>query len=114
MRCVWRAAIASLCIFAVPAAPALPETFRWASDADLLSLDPYASQATFQASFLANIYEPLVARDESLRLVPALATEWKAVAADAWRFTLRRGVRFADGSPFSADDVVFSFARVRA
>jgi peptide/nickel transport system substrate-binding protein len=90
------------------------KTFRWASDADVASLDPYSRLETFQASFLANIYEPLVRRDPELRLEPALATSWTQEAPLVWRFHLRRGVKFQDGSPFTADDVVFSFHRATA
>ncbi len=87
-------------------------TLRWAHDQDLFSLDPYARQETFLLSFLANIYEPLVRRGRDLQLEPALAVRWFEVAPDRWHFELRRGVRFQDGTPFTADDVVFSFARV--
>jgi peptide/nickel transport system substrate-binding protein len=95
----------------VMAAPAGAKTFRWANEADVDSLDPYVRQETFLLSFDSNIYEPLVRRDRNLRLEPALATRWSQPALDVWRFTLRRGVAFQDGTPFGADDVLFSFER---
>jgi peptide/nickel transport system substrate-binding protein len=95
------------------AAPCAAATFRWASDGDLHTLDPYAQRERFQQSFLANIYEPLVRRGATLAPEPALATSWSQVAPRVWRFDLRRDVRFQDGTPFTADDVVFSFARVQ-
>ena len=95
----------------VMAAPAGAKTFRWASEADVDSLDPYARQEIFLLSFDSNIYEPLVRRDRNMRLEPALATAWSQPALDVWRFTLRRGVTFQDGTPFGADDVLFSYAR---
>jgi peptide/nickel transport system substrate-binding protein len=94
------------------AGAAQARTFRWANDGDTNSLDPYAREETFLLSFDSNIYEPLVRRGRTLKVEPALATAWKQIAPDVWRFTLRRGVHFQDGSAFGADDVVFSYARV--
>lgn len=88
-------------------------TFRWSNDRDVFSLDPYARQEVFLLSFDSTIYEPLVRRGRGFGLEPALATQWSQMAPDRWRFTLRRGVRFHDGTPFTSDDVVFSFARAR-
>ncbi|MBV9860521.1 MAG: ABC transporter substrate-binding protein [Alphaproteobacteria bacterium] len=86
-------------------------TFRWANDGDPNSMDPYARQETFLLSFDMNMYEPLVRRDDKLALEPGLATGWKAIDPTTWRFTLRQGVRFHDGTPFTSDDVVFSWGR---
>ncbi|HEY3920436.1 MAG TPA: ABC transporter substrate-binding protein [Stellaceae bacterium] len=102
---------AAVLLFALPAAA---KTLRWSSDLDVFSLDPYARQETFLLSFDSNIYEPLVRRGRDLRLEPALATRWEQAAPDRWRFELRHGVRFQNGAPFTAADVVFSFARARA
>jgi len=88
-------------------------TFRWANDGDVSSLDPYTQNEMFQLSFLANIYEPLIRRDRYLKLEPALATSWEQIGGTLWRFHLRDGVHWHDGSRFSADDVVFSVKRVR-
>ena len=48
-----------------------------------------------------------------MKLAPALATSWKNTGPTTWVFSLRRGVRFQDGTPFTADDVVFSYNRAR-
>jgi peptide/nickel transport system substrate-binding protein len=93
--------------------PALAKTLRWSNDGDVNSMDPYARNEVFLISFLGNIYEPLVRRDGNMKIEPSLATSWSQPAANIWRFTLRQGVRFHDGSPFNADDVVFSFERAR-
>ncbi len=95
------------------AQPASANVFRWANDGDVNSMDPYTRQETFLLTFNANIYEPLIRRDRNLGLEPALALRWEQVEPTVWRFHLRQGVRFSDGTPFSADDVVFSIARAR-
>jgi peptide/nickel transport system substrate-binding protein len=112
MKQVFRAAVLAAVVAAGVAAPASAKTFRWANDGDANSMDPYARQETFLLSFDSNMYEPLVTRDKNLKLEPALATEWSQPAPDVWRFKLRHGVKFQDGTPFNADDVVFSFERV--
>ena len=104
---------AAVAAFAAVAGAASAATLKWASDGDLSSLDPYARQETFLLSFDGNIYEPLVRRDRNLRLEPALALSWAQTSPTVWRFVLRQGVKFQDGTPFSADDVLFSFGRVR-
>jgi peptide/nickel transport system substrate-binding protein len=95
-------------------APAEAKTFRIADQGDALSMDPHSLNESLQLSFTGNIYEPLVAHDKKLGLVPGLATKWTQVNPTTWRFELRRGVTFHDGTPFTADDVLFSFARAAA
>ena len=51
---------------------------------------------------VCNIYEPLVGRDVNMDPVPKLAVEWEQTAPDRWRFKLREGVKFHDGTPFNA------------
>ena len=89
-------------------------TLRWANDGDVNAMDPATRQETVQLSFLANIYEPLVRRDRDLGLEPALATSWEQASPTVWRFHLRPGVKWQDGSPFTADDVVFTLKRIQA
>ena len=89
------------------------KTFKWAADSDPGSMDPHSRNVASTLSMLSNIYEPLIRRDRDLKLEPALATEWKATSPTAWRFTLRKGVKFHDGSPFGADDVVFTYHRTK-
>jgi len=86
-------------------------TFRWAGSGDVNSLDPYARAETFLLTFTANIYEPLVRRNKELKLEPALAVKWGQVSPTTWYFDLRPNVAFQDGTPMTADDVVFSLNR---
>lgn len=88
-------------------------TLRWAFQGDVLTLDPYAHTESFTSSFLHHLYEPLVRRDANLDFEPALAESWELVEPTRMRFTLRQGVTFHDGSPFTADDVVASIERLR-
>ena len=74
-------------------------------------MDPHSLNESFQLNFTGNIYEPLVGRGKKLELVPLLATSWKPTGPTTWRFELRRDVKFHDGSPFTADDVIFSLER---
>jgi peptide/nickel transport system substrate-binding protein len=99
---------------ALTASTAGAATFRWANDGDVNAMDPATRQETVQLSFLSNIYEPLVRRNRDLGLDPALATSWEQTSPTVWRFHLRSGVKWQDGSPFTADDVVFSLKRIQA
>jgi peptide/nickel transport system substrate-binding protein len=90
------------------------QTLRWANDGDVNSMDPYTRQETLLLAFNSHIYEPLVRRDRNMQVEPALAERWEQPSPTVWRFHLRRGVKFTDGTPFTADDVVFSAARARA
>jgi peptide/nickel transport system substrate-binding protein len=105
------AALTALALALAIAAPAQAATFRFADQGDALSMDPHSLNESLQLSVLGNIYEPLVGRGKNLGLVPALATSWKQTSPTVWRFNLRTGVKFHDGSPFTADDVIFSYQR---
>ena len=94
--------------------PASAATFRWANDGDANSMDPYTRSETFLLTFTQNFYDPLVRRDKDLKVEAALAESWEQPDPTTWRFHLRHGVKFHDGSPFTADDVVFSYQRVIA
>ena len=95
------------------AAAGPPGTFRWASEGDAVSMDPYTRDEIQQLSLTGNIYEPLVQRGPDLDLAPALARSWEQLEPTRWRFHLRPDVRWQDGSKFTADDVLFSLARVQ-
>ncbi len=79
---------------------------------DLDSLDPAARNRLSDFSLLSNFYEPLVVTDANLSPRPALATRWNNPDPQTWVFELRRGVRFHDGRPLRAADVVWSFERL--
>ena len=87
--------------------------FKWANDGDARALDPYTFNETVQNSLLANIYERLVQHSRKLELEPGLAVSWETTDPNVWRFHLRPGVKWQDGTAFTADDAVFSFQRIR-
>jgi len=89
------------------------QTLRFASQGDPQTMDPYSQNESFTNSVNSQVYEYLVNRDKQLNLVPGLATSWEQVSPLKWRFKLRQGVKFHDGTPFSADDVVFSVVRAQ-
>ena len=104
---------AGLCLLAVAAAPAAAKTFRYADQGEVLSMDPYMFNEQLLLNFTGNMYEPLVGRGKDLEPVPQLATDWKQTSPTVWRFNLRKNVKFHDGTPFTADDVLFSYQRAR-
>ena len=106
------AAAASLVAFT--AIPASAQTLRYANQGDLKSLDPYTLRESTTIAHHGHVYEGLTARDKDLQIVPALAESWETPEPTRWRFHLRKGVKFHNGDPFTADDVVFSAERVRA
>lgn len=103
-------ALASVVVLGAQAASA--ETFRWASTTDPQTMDPHAVNAAPVLSFLNNIYEGLVRRNQDMQIEPSLATSWEPLEAEnGWRFHLREGVTFQDGAEFNAEDVLFSYQR---
>ena len=103
------AAVGAALALATFVAPA--QTFKFANQGDALSMDPHSLNESFQLAFTGNVYEPLIGRGKKLEVVPLLATDWKQTAPTVWRFNLRKGVVFHDGTPFTADDVIFSYNR---
>lgn len=86
-------------------------TMRWAGANDILTVDPHAQNHQTTHAFLQQVYESLVRYDEKYQIQGALATKWTRVSPTQVRFELRKGVKFHDGAPFTADDVVFSLTR---
>ncbi len=89
------------------------QTLRWAAQNDILTLDPHSQNHATTSTILLHAYEGLVRYSATYQVEPALATKWTYTSPTQLRFELRKGVKFHDGTPFTADDVVFSFNRIR-
>jgi peptide/nickel transport system substrate-binding protein len=101
-------------IVAVATSPAPAQTLRYANQGTLKSLDPYSLKESTTIAHLGHVYEGLTARDKDLKIIPGLAESWETPEPTRWRFHLRKNVKFHNGDPFTADDVIFSADRVRA
>ncbi len=107
-------AATTVSIVAFAMSPASAQTLRYANQGDLKSLDPYTLNETTTHAHLGQVFEGLTTRDKDLKIIPALAESWETPEPTRWRFHLRKNVKFQNGDPFTADDVVFSADRVRA
>jgi peptide/nickel transport system substrate-binding protein len=87
------------------------QVLRWANQGDPQTMDPHSQNEGLTNAINNHIYEPLIDRGDNLELVPGLAERWTQVNATTWRMFLKKGVKFHDGSDFTADDVVFSIGR---
>ncbi|HWI09884.1 MAG TPA: ABC transporter substrate-binding protein [Burkholderiaceae bacterium] len=107
------AAAAALALSLVGAG-AHAQTLRWSSQGDLQTMDPDSRNEQLTNSLNGQVYETLTGRDKELGIVPMLAVSWQQTGPLQWRVKLRANVKFHDGTPFSADDVVFSAKRAAA
>jgi peptide/nickel transport system substrate-binding protein len=79
--------------------------------ADVTSMDPHFLNLQPNVNISWHVFDALTHVDENARLIPGLALSWRAIDSLTWEFRLRPGVRFHDGSPLTAEDVVFSIER---
>ena len=86
--------------------------FKWASNTDPQTMDPHAVNSAPVLSFLNNIYEGLVRRNQGMAIEGSLAESWEPLEGEnGWRFNLRKDVTFQNGAAFTAEDVMFSYQR---
>jgi peptide/nickel transport system substrate-binding protein len=88
-------------------------TFRWSSQGDITTLDPHANNESFNNSQLGHLYDTLTWRGKDYAMKPGLATSWENVSPTKWIVKLRHGVKFHDGTPLTAEDVIFSHERAK-
>jgi peptide/nickel transport system substrate-binding protein len=88
-------------------------TLTIARPTDAVGLDPKIETTSPGNWVMSNIYENLVKLNTDLEFEPALAESWEQVEPDRWRFYLREGVKFHDGTDFNADAVKFSIERIK-
>ena len=115
----WRSGmcmLAVLCALMLSALPmqAVAQTLRIGMAADVTAIDPHYANIAPNNAVAWHVFDALANVDADTRLVPGLATSWRALDDTTWEFVLRQGVRFHDGSPFDARDVEFSIRRAAA
>lgn len=104
--------LASLALgLALLAPPAAAQDLTVGLGSPITSLDPHYANNSPNKAVARHFFEAMIAFDEKLDLVPALATAWKRTSDTTWEFDLRKDVKFSDGTPLTANDVVVSFER---
>jgi peptide/nickel transport system substrate-binding protein len=116
MKCHWKSLLIITALFSVLAAgtalAANMETFTLGLPADATNLDPHFAVDSMSFAVARHINEPLVTVDgKTKELVPVLAERWEIIDPQTYKFYLRKDVKFHNGEPFTAEDVVFSFTR---
>ena len=101
-------------VIAAAGAPAHAKTLRYATQGDILTLDPHSQSDGLNLGVNLWVYEPLVRADDDFEPAPALAVSWEQVSPLRLRLKMREGVKFQDGSPFTAEDAAFSIKRALA
>jgi len=89
----------------------MAQDIRIGVSAEPTSMDPHFHTLTPNNQIMRHMFEPLVSMDEKQAIKPGLAESWKVVDDTTWEFKLRAGVKFHDGSDFTVDDVIATFAR---
>src|SRR5258708_25573968 len=98
-----------LCIAMAVTGVAPAKNFRWSSQGDVVTQDPHGQDETFTKSINAMIYERLIMPGKDMSPTPWLATSWKTISPTQRVFQLRKEVKFQDGTPMTADHLLFSF-----
>lgn len=103
--------LATVAMFAVLASPLQARDLTVGLQAVVSSMDPHFHNTTQNNSMSRHIFETLVLLDKKMELKPGLALSWKNLGKDTWEVKLRPGVKWHDGSPFTAGDVDFTIKR---
>ena len=103
---------ALLAVIASAAIGVNAQELRIGMSAEVTSMDPHFVNLFPNNNIAEHVFEKLITLDPDSRLIPGLAESWKAINPTTWEFKLRKGVKFHDGSDFTAEDVAFSIDRV--
>jgi peptide/nickel transport system substrate-binding protein len=105
---LFAAALAAACLSATAVSA---QTLRIALASEPTAVDPHYHSLTPNNALARHIFDALVSQDEKQKLYHSLATSWENDGKNRWTFKLREGVKFSNGKPFTAEDVVFTFCR---
>ncbi|CAO3436347.1 ABC transporter, substrate-binding protein (cluster 5, nickel/peptides/opines) [Azospirillum argentinense] len=105
-------AVAALALLAAVPAPARAATLTVGTSAEPSALDPHYHNLGPNTRARKHVFESLVSMDAKMRLQPELAESWRAVDETTWEFKLRKGVKFHDGTEFTAQDFVYTVCRI--
>jgi len=79
-----------------------------AQGVDIKSFDPHVDTSSAALAIFLNVFDHLVARDQNLKFIPGLAESWTTLNDTTWEFKIRQGVKFHDGTSFTANDMKFT------
>jgi len=111
-RTVMFGVAAALALLAAPAMAQVKDTLSVDLAGDAATLDPHVQWDTDSYTIYRNIFDNLLTRDEAGKITGQVATAWKYTSPTVVEFDLRTDIKFHDGSPLTAEDVVFSIKRV--
>jgi peptide/nickel transport system substrate-binding protein len=100
------------CLAACLALPARGQNLTIGTSTEFSSVDPHYHNLAPNFSATRHIFDALIFTDERQALKPGLATSWRAISPTAWELKLRKGVKFHDGSEFTAQDVLYTIDRI--
>ncbi|MGV3628755.1 MAG: ABC transporter substrate-binding protein [Betaproteobacteria bacterium] len=102
---------AAFCVFLLTPINIAAAELRIGLSGEVTSLDPHLLASQPNLTVGRHVFESLTDVDPQTKLIPGLAESWRAIDATTWEFKLRRGVKFHDGSDFTAEDAAFSMQR---
>jgi len=80
---------------------------------ETVNIDPAVAATGPDYQFIALVYDKLIDVDQKMKMHPRLAVSWTTTDGKTWTFKLREGVVFHDGKPFTADDVIYTYNRLK-
>ncbi|KAA0676169.1 ABC transporter substrate-binding protein [Roseomonas genomospecies 6] len=104
--------LAALALLAAVPAPSQAATLTVGTSAEPSALDPHYHNLGPNTRARKHVFESLVSMDAKMRLQPELAESWRAVDETTWEFKLRKGVKFHDGTEFTAQDFIYTACRI--
>ena len=96
---------------ALSVAPSMAQELTIGRGNEPQSIDPQFSRTGPNQMTALHMFDRLTTTDKNVRVRPALAESWESVDPNTWIVHLREGVKFHDGSPLTAEDVVYSLER---